>query len=674
MNASLWSAIGIAAAVALVAPFLLRPVLGKVGAFDVPNHRSSHSRPTLRGGGIAPLLGFVIGGGWAIFALSGSNAVSLAVVVAAALVMGLVGLTEDLGGLRVVVRAGLQFLVGGVAAGVFFFVDGAGWLWLPLAALFFAAHVNFTNFMDGVNAISGLHGLVVGLSFAALGVVQGLTWLVVAGLLIAVAFSAFVPWNLIPPGMFLGDVGSYLLGSAVAVTAIGALTAGVHPVAALAPVAIYWADTVFTLFRRVLRGEAVFEPHRSHVYQRLTNTGLSHVAVAVLVALFTAAVSGVGIFVARYPQYFLLGALVILAICGCYLGLARMRGDVPPAPLSHADLTSVPLPRRTAHRTGWEPRRWAVLGGSGFIGSAMAQHLREQGYEVRALKAPRLELDPDAFDGADVARMAGELPEVAQLAAALAGVDVVINAAGLATPDGQASKELYGANALLPAVVIAAAAQAGCGRVVHLSSAAVQGDRPVLDASPDVSPFSPYSRSKALGERGFLVAAGRSQEDLDCVIVRATSVQGPDRPTTVSLRAVAKSPLASVAAPGTYPTVVSSVSGLVTFVRRVGESPAPMPSILLQPWEGLTVREVLEYAGGRRPLVLPRWLCRTAVICGKAVGRVSPRIAGVVRRVELMWFGQRQEQAELAGADIGSEHVREALAGRSAAVSANLAG
>lgn len=326
-----WFAIGLAAAVALAAPFALRPLLHKVGAFDVPNHRSSHSQPTLRGGGIAPLLGVIAGGAWAIASLTGTDAISLAVVVGAAVTMSLVGLAEDLGGLRVAVRAGLQFLVGGVAAGVLLHLGGASWLWLPLAALFFAAHVNFTNFMDGVNAISGLHGLVAGGAFAVLGLVQELPWLVVAGLVIAVVFSAFLPWNLTPPGMFLGDVGSYLLGSITAVTAIGALTAGVQPIAALAPVAIYWSDAVFTLARRAARRERVFEAHRSHTYQRLTNTGLSHVAVSTVVALFTAAVSAVGIFVARNPDYAGSGIVVIVIVCGCYLALARLRGDILPA-------------------------------------------------------------------------------------------------------------------------------------------------------------------------------------------------------------------------------------------------------------------------------------------------------------------------------------------------------
>lgn len=645
MSSVVWGPVFLAGVVALVAPAVSRPLLTKLGILDVPNQRSSHAKPTLRGGGIGPMLGFTIGGIWALVALPAELRLAHAVVLAAAVLMGLVGLAEDLRGLRVSVRAGLQILIGGAAAVILSWGFGVSWIWVPVAAVGFAAHVNFTNFMDGVNGISSLHGLVVGLAFAALGVVQEVPWLVTLGLITALAFLAFLPWNLTPPGMFLGDVGSYLLGGALGATAIAAIAAGLNPVAALAPLSIYWADTVATLLRRAGRGEPVFEPHRSHAYQRLTNTGLSHLAVAGTVAVFTLAASVAGLLAAASIIPTAPALLAVAVLAAGYLLLPRLRGDVLPARIT-SELMPVDLPPLSPARDQWSPRRWAVLGGTGFIGNALVQHLRALGIDVLPLSAPRLELDPRMDDGGRVATLAESLPETEHLAQRLIGADVVINAAGLATPDGGATEQLYGANSLLPAVVAIAGIRAGVGRVIHLSSAAVQGDRPVLDASPTVAPFSPYSRSKALGERAVLSVAGRRGQaagSTDLVIIRATSVQGPGRPTTESLRRVARSPLASVAAPGDYPTVVSSLKGLVDFVHRAGISRNPVPAILLQPWEGLNVRGVLELAGGRSPVVLPRWVCRSILTLGKAGGRFVPRIAGVVRRVELMWFGQEQE-------------------------------
>lgn len=176
--------------------------------------------------------------------------------------------------------------------------------------------------------------------------------------------------------------------------------------------------------------------------------------------------------------------------------------------------------------------------------------------------------------------------------------------------------------------------------MIHLSSAAVQGRRPVLDESAEVEPFSPYSRSKALGERAALAAAEVGESDL--IVVRATSVQGNGRATTDRLRRIARSPFSSVSAPGTQPTVVSSLPSLTEFVRLVGMSTDALPQILLQPWEGLSVSDVMRLAGGRDPHVLPGPVCSGALAMGRIVGRVLPEVAGLARRIELMWIGQAQ--------------------------------
>ncbi|WP_458115261.1 NAD-dependent epimerase/dehydratase family protein [Arthrobacter sp. D2-10] len=281
---------------------------------------------------------------------------------------------------------------------------------------------------------------------------------------------------------------------------------------------------------------------------------------------------------------------------------------------------------------------WSVVGGSGFIGGAVLTSLRAAGETARPVAAPRV---------ASSARTPGEIAAEADrhsdaveaLARELAGSTVVVNAAGAASPKSPASPELTGANALLPVLVARACAAAGVRRLVHLSSAAVQGHRPVLDESPETEPFSPYSRSKALGEESLALLSSGA---LEVVSVRATSVQGAARPTTAALARLAASPLASVASPGTAPSPLTSVDALAELVRQVGLHDGPMPAIVLQPWEGMTVRSVLEATGGT-PLVLPAPLCRLILRAGYGVSALlRERLHGSIRRVELMWFGQDQ--------------------------------
>lgn len=303
--------------------------------------------------------------------------------------------------------------------------------------------------------------------------------------------------------------------------------------------------------------------------------------------------------------------------------------------------------------------RWVVLGASGFVGSAIEQELRQRGATVTSMPAPRLRsavASADSAQAADsvlaaqqiVAEAASSANDSAiathreELAAAFSGFDVVVNAAGLATPGEGESPELTGANALLPAVIALAAKEAGVRRFVHLSSASVQGHRRVIDESGNRAPFSAYSRSKALGEEALDLVAAQCAP-LSLVTIRATSVQGASRSTTQSLIKVAGSPIASVAAPGNFATPVSSIDALAWFAVETGQYAGDVPAVVLQPWEGLSVSNVLAAAGGRPPRHLPRFLCKAVLSTGYFTSRIlGERFHGSLRRVELMWFGQEQ--------------------------------
>lgn len=317
------------------------------------------------------------------------------------------------------------------------------------------------------------------------------------------------------------------------------------------------------------------------------------------------------------------------------------------------------------------PESWVVLGSTGFVGQGVVAEIIRRGIQVRRISAPRLAASP-SLGSADLATLAEDSEYLESLVSQFRGAKVVINAAGMATPDDAGSDALFGANAALPVLIVKAAVLAGVKRVVLLSSAAVQGNREVLDETIDTAPFSPYSKSKALGEAGVLSLA--SQHPDTCVlIIRATSVQGIGRPTTESLRRIARTRLASVASPGTQPSVVSSIEGLSEFVVEVASyADFASSTILVQPWEGANVSDVLKLAGGKPPLILPAWLCRTLISLGQLTGRIVPRLGGMVRRVEVMWFGQKQTEgsAVQAGLVAGrrpeqgpSEHLTQALRG-----------
>lgn len=282
-----------------------------------------------------------------------------------------------------------------------------------------------------------------------------------------------------------------------------------------------------------------------------------------------------------------------------------------------------------------------VLGGSGFVGGAVVKALERRGASVRSVGSPRLR-----SAHRDLAGLASELTQapvsdvIADLRRSLSGATVVVNAAGLAaaTADGDV---LYGADALLPGVVAAAVPQGA--RFVHVSSAAVQGRRLILDETTEVAPFSPYSAAKALGEQLVLRRGGET------VAFRPTSVHGRDRQVTTTLRRVLSSPVASVAGIGDSPTpqvLVGNAGDAIAFVSLARDSP---PSVVLQPAEGLTTGDLVRLLGAREPWHVPVPLARAIVGSLAMAGRSSGRIAGIARRLEMMWFGQPQQVGWLDG-------------------------
>ncbi|MEU5911919.1 NAD(P)-dependent oxidoreductase [Micromonospora sp. NPDC047527] len=287
-------------------------------------------------------------------------------------------------------------------------------------------------------------------------------------------------------------------------------------------------------------------------------------------------------------------------------------------------------------------RRVAVLGSSGFVGRAVVAALSSQGVEVQPVRAPRLSWPLAQALRVDAVPSGLDEEVVAELAEHLHGAQTVINTAGL--PDGSAldSAELYGGNALLPTLVARASALVNAQRLVHVSSAAAQGPM-ALDETPRTMPFSPYSRSKAIGERML-----RREDCVDTVIYRSTWVHDVDRPNTRALIRLAQSPMSCVAGDGDAPTPQVLIEDVVASIVHLGLVSGPVPPIVLQPPNGMTTGLLLRLLGGREPRHLPPLLAWYATSFVNAYGKTSLRANAHARRVDMLLFGKRQAPGWLA--------------------------
>lgn len=286
-------------------------------------------------------------------------------------------------------------------------------------------------------------------------------------------------------------------------------------------------------------------------------------------------------------------------------------------------------------------QRIALVGATGFVGSAVAEVLDKRA-DVVAITAPRL--STRARSVSELRREAAACASLDALIRDLQGVDVLVNAAGNPDASSLDADSLFGANALLPAVLLVAADSAGVRKVVHISSAVVQNDKPVLDSSEDLRPFSPYSASKCLGEEVLRDATS----GVSVVRYRPPSVHAPTRRVTRMIRRIANSPVATVARPGNQPTPQALLPNVAAAVAHLATTDSEVPAVVHHPSEGVSVSTLMEdLSGGRRPTRIPRWVAFTAIRAGKALGRVHKPTAANARRVELLWIGQSQEESWL---------------------------
>lgn len=265
-----------------VLTYLVRHFAISKSIIDIPNDRSSHTIPTPRGGGLAVAISWFIGLGYLF--ITGKIENSFFYALMAGVPLTLVGFADDIFNLKPAVRFFVQFIC---AASALWFLGGlhsmdyGPWtmdfiLFLtPFAFIAIIWSVNFFNFLDGIDGYIGSEIVFVGLSAYALTGDQ-------TGLLLAVATFGFLLWNWPKAKIFMGDVGSTLLGFTVAIMAIYHQNNHISSIWVwLILTSVFWFDATITLFRRFINKEKLSEAHRKHAYQRAVQSGFSHQQVTI---------------------------------------------------------------------------------------------------------------------------------------------------------------------------------------------------------------------------------------------------------------------------------------------------------------------------------------------------------------------------------------------------------
>jgi Fuc2NAc and GlcNAc transferase len=242
---------------------------------DIPNERSSHAQETPRGGGIGIAAAFVVS---AILCAAPAG-----VWIPAAL-LAIISFREDRFEISIAVRLLFHF----VLAGCFLFFIAmyhfyySGYLWGLMLSVFYLIFIvgtaNFYNFMDGINGIAGITGTVAFGLLGAYGISTGRDpALICLCFSLACACLGFLPFNLPRARVFMGDVGSILLGFVFACLVVMWSASASEFLLLSAFLFLFYADELITLRERIRDGESPVRAHRRHLYQMLANErGLAH--------------------------------------------------------------------------------------------------------------------------------------------------------------------------------------------------------------------------------------------------------------------------------------------------------------------------------------------------------------------------------------------------------------
>lgn len=257
---------------------------------DIPNERSSHSVPTPRGGGVAIVISFLL----ALPVLAGLNLLSLQTLYGlfgSGLLIAIIGFADDHAHIAARWRLLGHFLAAGWAL---FWLNGLapielfgltvdlGWFGNILALVYLVWMLNLYNFMDGIDGLASAEAISVCLGMCLVYWFSGHSELSWAPLILAAAVAGFLWWNFPPAQIFMGDAGSGFLGMVLGGFALWAAWSRPELIWSwLILFGVFIVDSTWTLMRRLLQGQKIYQAHRSHAYQYASRVFNSHKVVTV---------------------------------------------------------------------------------------------------------------------------------------------------------------------------------------------------------------------------------------------------------------------------------------------------------------------------------------------------------------------------------------------------------
>ncbi|WP_415397895.1 MraY family glycosyltransferase [Sulfurimonas sp. CS5] len=295
--------------------YYIKRIALKKSLVDIPNDRSSHTTPTPHGGGIAIAITWFVGLTYLYYINDIESSLYFALMIG--IVVSVISYLDDLYELSAKLRLTVQSLVaffglyflGGLESFDLGVICIDNQILTNIFAFFMIIwFINLYNFLDGIDGYAGSEAVFLGVAgFLLFG---GSHFLV-----LIFAVLGFLIWNWHKAKIFMGDVGSTLLGYNVAIfTVYYANQDGSNLWLWIILFGLFWFDATLTLYRRYENGEKLSLAHKKHAYQRLTQSGWSHSKVVIFSILLNSTLFCLVYFISNVFVAFFIALIVLYGI------------------------------------------------------------------------------------------------------------------------------------------------------------------------------------------------------------------------------------------------------------------------------------------------------------------------------------------------------------------------
>lgn len=262
----------------------VRVLAYKLKAIDIPlDDRRMHHVPIPRLGGLAIYLGFMI----TAFIFTDVSPLLLTIFIGGSLIV-ILGMLDDIFRLKAILKFIVQIGVAFVAVwqgitieSITIFgstINFGGWS-IFITVFWIVGLTNAINLIDGLDGLSCGVSAICSFSLLLVTIVMGeVHSAIIITAILCGACVGFLPFNINPAKIFMGDTGALFLGYTLSVISISGVLKVHTLVSFIIPLSIFALplfDTTFAILRRVIHGRSPFEPDRGHLHHRLIDMGLN---------------------------------------------------------------------------------------------------------------------------------------------------------------------------------------------------------------------------------------------------------------------------------------------------------------------------------------------------------------------------------------------------------------